>query len=220
MDGKISADAKKEEGNSMNNLSGDSNTNKNPYGGNPDEGTSYGGNPQQSSYVPAQNGNAKKGMGKGLKAVIIIVIVLWVLGLGVFGFFMFRMFKLASTPKEALSASEFTEAVEELGYEASDSLEEEFVDSLVYTGNKGRTILIFGEFGSKRDAQGYFEELLDFYNADSSSSSVLINGVNFMIRRWSKAGVYYYAEIVDGTVVFVTTEDKEELAEIMEVLRP
>ncbi len=206
----------------MDNLTGDNNMaqNKNPYGRNPDEGTSYGGNPQQASYAPAQNGNAKKGMGKGLKAVIIIVIVLWVLGIGVFGFFMFKVFKMASTPKEALSASEFTEAVEELGYEASDSLEEEYVDCLVYTGNNRRTILLFGEFDSKRDAQGYYEELLDFYNAESSSSSILINGANYMIRKWSKVGVYYYAEIVDGTVVFVTTEDKEELAEIVEALQP
>lgn len=194
----------------MNNLSGDNNTNQNTYGG----------NPPPVPNAPIQNGNAKKGMGKGAKILIITLIVLWVLGMGVFGFFMFKIFKMASTPKEALSASEFTEAVEELGYEASDSLEEEYVDCLVYTGNKGRTILIFGEFGGKRDAQAYFEELLDYYNAESSSSSTLINGVNYMIRRWSKAGVYYYAEIVDGTVVFATTEDKEEMEEITEALHP
>lgn len=204
----------------MNNLSGDNNTNQYPYGGNPNEGASYGGNPQPVPNAPAQSGNAKKGMGKGVKIIIITVIVFWVLGMGVFGFFMFKVFKMTSTPKEALSASEFTEAVEELGYEVSDSLEEEYADCLVYTGDKGRTIMIFGEFSSKRDAQGYFEQLLDFYNADSSSSSSLINGVNFMIRRWSKSGVYYYAEIVDGTVVFVTTEDKEEMEEITEALHP
>ncbi len=194
----------------MNNLSDDNNTNQNPYGG----------NPPPVPNAPLQNGNAKKGMGKGVKILIITLIVSWVLGMGVLGFFMFKMLKMASTPKEALSASEFTEAVEELGYEDSDSLEEEFVDCLAYTANKWRTILIFGEFDSMREAQSYFEELLDFYNADSSSSSILINGVNFMIRRWSKAGVYYYAEIVDGTVVFVTTEEKGELEEITEALHP
>ncbi len=204
----------------MNNLSGDNNTNQNPYGENPNEGTLYGRNPPPVPNALLQNGNAKKGMGTGVKILIITVIILWVLGIGVFGFFMFKIFKMASTPKEALSASEFTEAVEELGYEASDSLEEEYDDCLVYTGNKGRTIMIFGEFGSKRDAQAYFEQLLDFYNAESSSSRILINGVNFMIRRWSKSGVHYYAEIVDGTVVFVTTEDKKEMEEIIEALHP
>ena len=194
----------------MNNLSGDNNTNQNPYGG----------NPQPVPNAPAQNGNAKKGMGTGIKIIIITIIVLSVLGIGVFGFLMFRVFKMTSTPKEALSASEFTEAAEELGYEASDSLEEEYVDCLVYTGNNGRTIMLFGEFSSKRDAQAYYEQLLDFYNAESSSSSTMVNGVNFMIRRWSKAGVYYYSEIVDGTVVLVTTEDKEELEEITEALHP
>lgn len=202
----------------MNNLSDDHNTYQNPYGGNPNEGTPYGGNPQPVPNAPIQNGNAKKGMGTGIKIIIITMIVLSVLGMGVFGFVMFKVFKLSTTPKEALSVSEFAEAAEELGYEASDSLEEEYVDCLVYTGNKGRTILIFGEFDSKRDAQGYYEQLLDFYNAESSSSSIMINGVNFMIRRWSKAGVYYYAEIVDGTVVFVTTEENGELEEITEAL--
>lgn len=207
----------------MNNLPDDNNTNQYPYGGNPNEGTLYGGNPPPVPNAPAQNGSAKKGMGKGLKTVITIVIVLWVLGLGVFGFFMFRVFKLVSTPREALSASEFTEAVEELGYEsfeAPDILMEEYLDYHGYMGNNGRTRMVFAEFDSKRDAQGYYEELLDFYNAESSSSSTLVNGVNYMIRKWSKVGVYYYAEIVDGTVVFVTTEDKEELAEIMEALQP
>lgn len=194
----------------MNNLPDDNNTNQNTYGG----------NPPPVPNAPVQNGNAKKGMGTGVKILIITVIILWVLGMGVFGFLMFKIFKMASTPKEALSASEFTEAVEELGYEASDSLMEDYVDCIVYTGNKERTILIFGEFDSKREAQSYFEELLDFYNADSSSSSILVNGVNFMIRKWSKAGVYYYVEIVDGIVIFVTTEDKEEMEEIIEALHP
>lgn len=197
----------------MNNLPDDNNTNQNTYGV----------NPPPVPNAPVQNGNAKKGMGTGVKILIITVIILWVLGMGVFGFFMFKIFKMASTPKEALRASEFTEAVEELGYEsfeAPDILMEDYLDYHGYMGNNGRTRMVFEEFYSNRDAQGYYEQLREIYHADSASSSTLINGVNYMIRRWSKAGVYYYVEIVDGIVIFVTTEDKEEMEEIIEALHP
>lgn len=162
--------------------------------------------------------NAKKGGKTAVKVIIIIAIVLVLLAAVACGIFYYKLIKLSQTPREALSISEFTNTVEELGYEASDSVGEEYEGGSIYVGNEGRTVLIFWEFASKRDARNYFEELLDVYNMESASVNVHIDGVNFMIRTGSKIGIYYYAEIVEGTVVFITTEDKDEMDTIKDAL--
>lgn len=162
--------------------------------------------------------NAKKGGNTAVKVIIISAIVLVLLGVVTFGIFIYKVIKLTQTPREALSVAEFTDSVEKLGYEDSDSAGEEYEGGSIYMGNEGRTALIFWEFASKRDAHNYFEELLDVYNAESASANVQIDGVNFMVRSWSKIGIYYYAEIVEDTVVFITTEDKDEMDTIIDAL--
>lgn len=197
---------------------GGADQNQNRYGENPSGGTSYGGDPKQASNAPSQDGKAKKGSSKAIKILVTAVIVLSVLGLSVAGVFVYKVVKMTATPREALSVSEFTDCVEGMGYEVYDGAMEQFGDGHVYTGNKNRTVLIFWAFDSKRDAQAYYEELLDFYNAESASVEAQISGINFLVKNWSKMGIYYYAEIVDSTVVFLTTEDKDEIETIIDAL--
>lgn len=197
---------------------GSADQNQNRYGENPSSGTSYGGDPKQATNVPLQDGKAKKGSSKAVKILVTAVIVLLLLGLIVTGVFIYKMVKMTATPREALSVSEFTDCIEGMGYEAYDGAEGQFGDGHVYTDNKNRTVLIFWAFDSKRDAQAYFEELLDVYNAESASVEAQISGINFVVKSWSKMGIYYYAEIVDSTVVFLTTEDKDEIDTIIDAL--